>query len=99
MSSIKVMLGGAEYEVPKMNIGQLEEVTIAFDLPPARRPFAILKIAMKRAQPKLADINDLEPGNDEITVAIRDILANSGFKKEEKNPNHQAPDQKPGDVS
>lgn len=90
MSSIKVKLGGSDYDVPKMNIGQLEDVTVAFDLPPARRAFAILKIALKRAIPKIDDLGALEADNDEIASAVTDILANSGFKKAE-DPNPQAP--------
>jgi hypothetical protein len=94
MSSVKVTLGGVDYDVPKMNIGQLEEVTVAFDLPPARRPFAILKIAMKRAQPAIPDFGAIEASNDEIAMAVRAILFNSGFegaKKETSAPNPDAP--------
>lgn len=94
MSSIKVTLGGQEYDVPKMNVGQLEEVTVAFDHPAARRPFAILKIAMRRSVPASPNINDIEADNEEIAFAVRAVLKNSGFKTEkegEPSPNPEAP--------
>ena len=91
MSSVSVTLGEVAYDVPKMNVGQLEEVTVAFDLPPARRPFAILRIAMKRATPKIEDFGTIEAGNDEIAAAVTAILSNSGFVKETKVPNPPAP--------
>lgn len=91
MSSITITLGETKYEVPKMNIGQLEEVTEAFELPPIKRPFAILKIAMRRAEPKVDNFADLEAGNDEISVAIPAILKNSGFAQA-ASPNVAAPE-------
>ena len=101
MSSVFVTLGGADYAVPKMNVGQLEELAQAFELPGARRPFAILRIALKRAEPKIADIGVIEAGNDEIAAAVEAVLANSGFKKpeEKKDPNAKAPETAPGDAS
>lgn len=91
MTAVTVTLAGDDYQVPKMNLGQLEEVTVAFDLPAARRPFAILKIAMLRAEPKITDIGGIEAGNDEIATAVRTILANSGFKAADPNPASPAP--------
>jgi hypothetical protein len=93
MSSVKITLGGQEFDVPKMNIGQLEEVTVAFDLPAARRPFSILKIAMKRSVPAIPDIGAIEASNEEIADTVRAVLANSGFTaaKVDNGPNPPAP--------
>jgi hypothetical protein len=87
-----IKFGDTEYSVPKLNIGQLEEVTAAFDLPAMRRPFAILRIALKRADPKVADPNAIEATNDEIADAVMQILQSSGFGKA-TDPNGAAPGQ------
>lgn len=92
MPAIKVTLGGTDYSVPKLNIGQLEEVTAAFDMLPVRRPFAILRIAMRRATPVIENWDEVEPGNDEVAAAVSAILANSGFQKADPSgPNPEAP--------
>lgn len=88
----KINLGGTEYDVPKLNIGQLEQMTEAFNLPAAKRPFAVLRIALKRAIPAIEDVNALEVTNGEIADAVTQIFEASGFKKAE-DPNGAAPGQ------
>ena len=87
----KIKLGETEYDVPKMNIGQLEEVTVALDLPAIKRPFAILRIAFARSTPKV-DVNSVEATNAQIAAAITEILSAAGFAKA-VDPNAAAPGQ------
>lgn len=88
----KITLADVEYDVPKLNIGQLEEVSGAFELPAMKRTFAILRIALKRATPKIEDVNGIEATNDEIASAMSEILKASGFAKA-ADPNAAAPEQ------
>jgi hypothetical protein len=86
-NSVKVTLAGAEYTVPQLNVGQLEEMTEVV------KPFDVLRIALRRAEPKLspADINALEATKPEIDAAMAAITDLSGIKKEPPEGNSGAP--------
>ena len=87
MASIIVTLGGVGYSVPKLNIGQLREVTKAFSGDKDDVSFAILAIALKRADPKPIDPMTIEADVLEIGAAVSAILEFAGFKKAEaENP-------------
>lgn len=81
----KVTLDGVLYTVPALNIGQLEKVTEAFELPRGKVPYAILRIALERSDPK-ADLEKLSPTVEEVADAIKDILRVAGLQDKDENP-------------
>lgn len=90
---ITVHLGDHHYTIPALNIGQLEQVTDALLGPPTKAAFAILKVALQRASPT-PDLATLAPQRDQVALAVREILALSGFEPERKgdlDPNGAAP--------
>lgn len=80
-----IVIDGTSYTIPKLNIGQLEEVAEAFDGSRTKIPFLILKIAMRRATPKV-DFDTLSPSMDEIGDAVQAILQTAGLQKSDANP-------------
>lgn len=79
--TVTVTLAGTEYLVPKMNVGQLEEMTDS-----RGRSFDILRIALRRAEPKVADVNAIEADPAEISAAVKAILECAGLRERpEKN--------------
>ena len=80
-SHTKVKLGGKSYEVPKLNVGQLREVTRLFTGDKAELSFDVLEIAMRRV-PDFGKLDDCEAGFDEIAKASADILKAAGLKAE-----------------
>ena len=88
----KVELGGTSYVVPMLNIGQLKE-TYAI-LKASRQELAgfdILGIAMKRADPSIPDIDQIETSPSEVAKAVHDILQLSGLQKDTEPKNEPAP--------
>lgn len=92
---MNVTLGDVSYDVPKMNIGQIEELSL-LDLPPARWTYAVLRIVMKRAVPQVPDLNEIEATPQQIRDAVEAVLQASGYKI--SSPNQVAPDQTPGQI-
>lgn len=81
-ATLEVTLGGVRYVVPKLNVGQIEEIT---ERGRTGRPFDVLRLAFARVEPKV-DVNTIEADADEIGAAIRAIMAFSGFNRpDEKN--------------
>jgi hypothetical protein len=100
MKSISITLGEHQFAVPKLNIGQIERVGDMFaDLPGGKVPYAVLKLALERADPpkKPDEVEALECRLDEIGKAVDAILVFSGFK-EAAGPNAAAPEA-PGTAS
>jgi hypothetical protein len=81
MASITVTLGGVDYSVPKLNLGQMREVTKAFSGDKDDISFSILAIALKRADPKPIDPMAIEAEVTEIGAAVSAILEFAGFTK------------------
>ncbi len=96
---IKVTLGGADYSVPKMNIGQIEDFT-AISRGDPKWASKSLQILLSRADPKVADVREMEATPEEVRTAIDEILIASGWKKaEEQSPNPAAPETNPGQAN
>lgn len=90
-STITVTLGGIEYVVPKLLVGQLRAIAKLFDGPASEISYEVLGIALKRATPAVEDINLVEAGLDDIAPARDAILIFGGFKKGDAAENPTAP--------
>lgn len=86
----QVVLGGTEYTVHAFNIGELEQVAAIVSndgAPNSSRSFAILKLALLRAEPKIADVDAVEPDSlDQVFEASRIIMDLAGLKAPENPP-------------
>ena len=80
--SISVALGGASYDVPKLNIGQLRAVTKLLRSDAEDVMFGILGIALKRATPAVPDVDAVEADVAEVGQAISSILEFAGLKRD-----------------
>ncbi len=74
---IKITLGEVEFDVPRLNIGQIEEIA-AITASGKSRPFDALRIAMTRATPACEDLSSVEASPLEISAAMEAILKASG---------------------
>lgn len=91
--TVKVILGGTEYTVPRLNIGELEELTeIVTSTPAHRLAFHVLGIALRRANPQPPeDIKTIETDGPEIAEALSKIMVLAGMK----DPDSENPPQPP----
>lgn len=80
--SAKIYLGEAEYDVPMLNIGQLERVTDLIVAGGTRVGFSVLRIALERATPKVEDAGAVEASADQVRGAVKSIMVMSGFEPE-----------------
>ena len=88
MAAAKVSLGGVEYAVPPLNIGQIERLAEAFQGSAARAPFEVIRIALVRASPAVGSggVDAIEATIDEIRAAAEAIMAASGFTQPASPP-------------
>ncbi len=99
MHSTKIQFGGVEYDVPRLNVGQIEELSEIENTAPLKRSLGTIRVALKRAVPKMPDeFTDIETTAEEIGVAYAKILIAAGVAKAADDPNGVAPDHKPGKV-
>jgi hypothetical protein len=92
--TITVPLGGTDYTIPMLNLGQLEDAAVVLSGEPARASFGVLRIALSRATPKVEDVAALEIDADELKSAVEQILTLSGLSTKKKVPdipNSEAP--------
>ncbi len=95
LKSVEVTLGGREYEVPMLNVEQLERVQDLLETAPKKSGFGVLRIALERAEPKVEKPGDIEATHHEIKKAIDSIMKLSGFEAPQ-SPNAKTPAHKPG---
>ncbi len=91
--TVRIELGGQTYDVPQLNIGQLERVTdmlTGAGSATAKAGFGVLRIAMERATPKV-ELDELAGTTEEIAAAVTAILDLSGLKKKETPAGEGAP--------
>lgn len=79
---LKIALGGKHYEVPKLNIAQLREVTRLFKGDQSEISFDVLKIAFERVK-DAGPFDEIEAGLDEVAAAAAAILEHAGLRKQE----------------
>lgn len=91
--TVQITLGGTEYTVPRLNIGELEELTeIVTSTPATKLAFQVLGIALRRAKPSLPeDIKSIETDGHEIKEALSRIMILAGMK----DPDSANPPQPP----
>lgn len=77
-----IKLGGNDYVVPQLNIGQLERVTDIFSVGGHRAGFRVLRIACERASPAIANFDEVEATTDEVAAAVAGVLQMSGLAKD-----------------
>lgn len=79
-----ITLDDKEYTIHRFNLGELEDIAdITAELSPRKAAFAVLAMALKRADPVVADeaaFKALECTQDEITEAMTKIMKLSGMK-------------------
>lgn len=89
-----ITLGGDAYTIHAFNIGELEQVAALIGneaMPPSSRSFAILKLALLRAEPPVTDVDAIEPDSlDEVIEAAKTVMELAGLKA---TPNPQQADQ------
>ena len=95
----KIMLGGTEYEVPRLNIGQIEEMSELDTAAPFKRTLGTIRIALQRATPPIGPFQEIETTAEEIGTAYAKLMIAAGLAKEAgkedgEGPNAQAPKHK-----
>lgn len=96
--NVEVKLGETTYTVPRMNIGQIERIT---ELPAGKMSFGALRIALERAEPKVADFGAIEATSQEVIEAARAVLRMSGMAKDAEPGESKPPETTPspgGDI-
>lgn len=84
--SLKVTLDEIEFEIPALNLGQLQEVSEAIqNKSQATLGLSILKIALQRAKPT-PNLEDLSPTLAECGTVVEQIMTLSGLQKPDANP-------------
>jgi hypothetical protein len=71
----EIVLDGQTYTIRAFNIGELEIIQKANN-----DVWIVLRTALRRAEPKVANVDELEPTSDELTAAFRTIMELAGFK-------------------
>jgi hypothetical protein len=91
-----ITLGGQQFAIKPFNIGELERLGDVFagQSNNIKTAFAVLRLAMERAEPKIDNIDALELDSfDEVIAASNAILELAGLKKGDttENPPEGAP--------
>ena len=81
-----ITLGGTDYVVHPFNIGELEQVSDLLSGPPQKIPFAVLRLALRRAEPSVPNPDSIEASPDEIGAAAKALLVLSGLQQPEGAP-------------
>lgn len=79
MATEKITLGGSDYTIRTFNIGELERIAEIMEGPRTKVPFAIIRIALERAEPKVEKPNDIEATTDEVSSAMVAVMKLAGL--------------------
>jgi hypothetical protein len=82
--NVTISLGGVDYVVPQMNIGQIEdlsEISSDASLPNFKRGRMISEVILRRAVPAIPSVRDLECTAEELRAATDTVLEMSGMAK------------------
>jgi hypothetical protein len=95
MKTETLSLGGREYKVRHLNLGEIEEIENLFaddKIVGLKRSYMLLAIILRRASPDVADVRTIEASPVELNAAISRALIFSGLKSaEDADPNALAP--------
>lgn len=90
-----IALGGETYTIHAFNIDELEQLAgiLSNDaIQSSARAFMILKLALLRAEPKVADVGSIEADSiDEIVTAAKVIADLAGLKAAANPPTAEIP--------
>lgn len=75
--TVKITLGDHEFEVPRLNVGQIEEMMESVSSG-KMRAFDGLRIALRRATPLCEDLSLIECTPAELIKGLNEITAISG---------------------
>ena len=80
MPSIKITLGNTEYDVPPMNVGQIEDVS-ALDAAANNKKwtYQAFAIVIRRAVPEIKEPREVEATPAQLRECIEKIMRNSGW--------------------
>ncbi len=81
-----IKLNGNTFTIHRFTIGEMERVTEAFQGPSHKVPFALLRIALERAEPKPDDVDGIEITADELRAASDAIIILAGLQQPDANP-------------
>lgn len=85
----QITLGDTTFTVRRLNLDELQEIMEATEaLPHARLPLAILKIALRRSDPPVAEaeVGKLEATTDQLHLGCNAVMTLAGMKPEKENP-------------
>lgn len=85
----KITLGDQEYTIHAFNLGELEEIgelIATADDKAGKVSFQILKMALRRADPKVEDAGTIEATMEQVSAAATVILELAGLKTKEPAP-------------
>lgn len=82
-----ITLEGNSYTIHPFNIGELEELSDLLNGgATTKTSLGIIKLALKRAEPKVVDASSIEPTREEIEGALVTITKLAGLEKAAANP-------------
>lgn len=76
-----VTLGGVDYAVRPLSVGQVQRVVRLLKGPKDDVPFEFLKIALERADPRPAKTDEVEATGAEIGAAVVALMDANGFER------------------
>lgn len=85
----KITLGEQEYTIRAFNLGELEEIGELIETASDRKgkvSFEIIKMALRRADPKVDDAGTIEATMDQVSEAATAILELAGLKTRDQAP-------------
>lgn len=87
---MKAMIRGKEYEIPSLNVGQLERVIpFVTGQQGLASTFAAFKIVTERSKPQIDD--EVSPTVDDVIKIARSALQDCGLMEKDADPNAAAP--------
>ncbi len=84
--TVEVILAGEPFTVHAFNIEELEIVADILEGPQRKAAFAIVRLALARATPKVDDPKAVEASMSEIREAVPKIMKLAGLEQAAENP-------------
>jgi len=81
----KIRMNDVEYTIHALNMREIKEITQVFHEGGPAMAIKIVEIALRRAEPKIENFDDFEPGCD-LGDIVKKALELSGLRTEPTNP-------------